>query len=188
VVSFPLGLAAAAAGPILLWMGWRHGRVSKPWRSIKGWAALALAFAILTWYAGAWGAAVGAMTAMLAAFVILSGVAMASPPDHGRPLREPAPVQEAWIGWRDLGRRIAIFLIVVPGAFLVSSLVALTVQAAARHAGWQDANSTTFGLFTFPLVWTIVATLLMLRSSPRAMAGRLAIVAVSSGAALWLLV
>ena len=165
-----LGIAAAAAGPVILWTGWRQGGKARPWRAVRGWAPILAGLILLGWRDGAWGLMVGAMAAMFAACLILAWVVLGSQADKGRAPREAPSAPRGWLGWSDLGRRVSVFLLVVPGSMIASGLVALALQAGARRMGWLEANSTTFGLLVFPFAWILFALFLTLRTGPVAMA------------------
>lgn len=185
--SLASGLAATVAGIALVRFGWSRGRRRGAVATVAGWSALAAGLLLLAGLAGAWGISVGAMAAMLGASLFLLRAAWASPEARERPVREPAPtVRLRPADARDLARRVGIFLIVVPGGFAASAGVSLALQALARAGGWQEANSTTLALLAFPLVWTLLTVVLMLRTRIAAMLKSLAGIGVVAGATLWL--
>jgi hypothetical protein len=116
--------------------------------------------------AGAWGIAVSAMATSTAALLILAYVAAHSVAARRTLAREaavhPVDVQAVVSG---LPRRFAVFLLVVPGGIVASTIVALGARAVASRAGWDAADSTMVALAGMPFVWSIIASLQMTQSS-----------------------
>ena len=83
---------------------------------------------------GAWGLAMGTLPVMLVAFGFLAREAIASTaPARAARIAESEPTVHLHAAdWRDVGRRIAIFVIAVPIAGAVSLLVGLALAAAVR--------------------------------------------------------
>lgn len=161
-------LLAAALGVVLLRFGWgRTGGVAVG----GGWALIFAGLGMLVWGDGAWGLALGTSAAILAALGLLGQAALTTPAGRQAPVREPAPsLPLRGDGLRGIGRRVAVFLCVVPAAAATSVLIALAGQALARAAGWHPADSGVAGLVLFPVAWTILATMLLLKDGPLRMA------------------
>lgn len=132
-----LALIAAVCGVLMVRIGW--GREAGGARITIGWALVAGGLAVLTIGDGAWGLALGASVATLAAFVALTHAAITAPrPRKTPPLRDTTTTVTLHSeGWTGLGRRFLVFLLVVPGAAAASMLVALAAQTLARAAGGE---------------------------------------------------
>lgn len=169
----------AAAAIVLIRMGWGGARAL----ALAGWALLLLALAAMTVRAGAWGIAVVVTGASIAALGVLSREAWLSKPSRGRPPREPASVT---LPHRALGvgRRLLVFVLVVPVGLAVSQLFALGAEAAAVRAGWSAPDRTALAFFATPIAWSVLASLQMTRATPLAMIPPTLLVA-AAGALLW---
>lgn len=170
----------AAGGVGALRYGWSHPerRVSV----VAGWAAIAIAVLWLGTQEGAWGVSIASIVVMLGAMVPLLYAAARDPRRAARPARTGDVANDSGIrlhagGASGIARRIATFLITVPGAGAASLLVALAGQAAARGAGWHEANSITLGLLLLPVTWAILSLWLLMYDRPAAMLARLGIAA-----------
>jgi uncharacterized iron-regulated membrane protein len=190
-----------SAGDILLWLGsiagagsiglLRHvwGRAQRSLAlSGAAWGLLVVGLVLGAWAAGAWGIAIVSIVATLAAFVLLALAGLAARParvtasnrranmlpERGEPLR--------------IGGRLLTFLLTVPLAFAVSVLIGLAARFLADRAGMHEANSNVLMLILMPLVWTLLATMLLIwpRMS-RAVAGSLVQRALSAHAAIGLI-
>lgn len=183
------GMAAVAAAIVMLWAGWsRAGRGGRP-HALCGLLAAVAGLGLLGVGDGAWGVAVGLIAAMLTAFLVLARAAWTSPPSRERPARDlrPRAVPRAG-GAVGVARRVAVFLMTVPGACAAGSLAALALQALARAGGWPEADSTTLGLLAFPVAWAALAVWLLLQARPAAMLAPLLGTGIVAGATLWLAV
>lgn len=180
------GCALCGFAVVVLRISW-----TLPQRSLAlnglGWGMAAAGLAVLGSSDGAWGIAVGAIIAMLAAGLFLLEAAVKSP-QRRRGNREPAPFGpvEARDGLA-LGRRISVFLLAVPGAFMAAILVALAALGIARLVGWAEANALALSFWVFPLAWTGMVLALMFRDSLRSAAGFLAAIAGGGGLLAWAL-
>lgn len=175
-------LAASVAGPLLLRRGWQQGGLA----TIMGWGFLLFAGAALIVHGGAWAFALGVCSAMVAAMVLLSEAAIRTPApartarERAIPQMEPAPFD-----FRDLARRIAVFLLVVPVGLVASSFLTWSMQRALFHAGWLEANSTSFALFALPFLWLALTSWQIMQSRLGAMLiGALALAVL--GGLVWL--
>ena len=157
-----LGVAALC----LLRFAW-----SLPKRSVSlnasAWAALAVAV-VIAWYAeGAWGAAIVGLVTIAASFLAL-GIAGATAP-AGR-----ASVSNRLAGMlpqgnepRRIGRRIGTFLLVIAGGLLASIGLAVAVRGMGGALGWNEANAFVLALFTVPIAWAILASVMLMQTSRR---------------------
>lgn len=182
-------LLLAAAGTIALRFAWDTREPAQLRLTLAGWAAIGAALAVSTARDGAWGFAVAALPVMLVAFGFLTREALAStvPARAVRVSASEPTVHLHAADWRDVGRRVAIFLIAVPLAGSVSLLVGLALAATARASGAGEADTITTALFVTPLVWSVFGVVLLLQSRAAAMLRPLAAIGAVSGATFWLL-
>jgi intracellular septation protein A len=182
-------LLLAGAGAVLLRFGWDAREPAQVRLTLGGWAAIVVAIGTLTAIDGAWGFAMGTIPVMLVAFALLAREAIAStaPARAARVVESDPTVHLHARDWRDVGRRVAIFMLAVPVAGLVSLLAGLAFAAAARAGGAVDADSTTLALIVTPLVWSVLGTVLLLEDRARGMLRPLAALGAVSGATFWLL-
>ena len=184
VLVLSAGCTAAAAGAPLLWIAWRLPPPRKALPRAIGWLLILAAALLLGIAAGAWGIAVSATATSAAALLILAYVAAHSVPARRTSAREaavqPLNVHALVTG---LPRRLTVFLLVVPGGIVASTIVALGARAAASRAGWGAADSTMVALAGMPFVWSIIASLQMTQSSLVRMAA-IAVVPALGGALL----
>lgn len=178
------GAAACAGGVALLRLSWGRPRRS-PALNALGWGAAATGLLLLAFAEGAWGVAVGALAAMAAAALSLAPAALAGNGSAKAarseapsvPLRAGAPLA--------LGRRIGWFLLVVPGGFAASLLVAAAGLVLARRAGWSEADAIALAFYLFPLGWAVLALALMFRDRLPAASGWLAATAAAAAGIAW---
>jgi hypothetical protein len=163
-VILSIGLGAMAAAILCLRLGWRRNRPLV----IFGWTLGVAALAILTDRWGLWGLSVGSLIAMPAALTLLAIDAMRSERAY-RPLRVATTVAPP--RWRAEGivRRTSVFLLVVPGGFLVTTIFALGAEAVTRRAGWVEADRFVLALMLQPIAWAALASAQMLFTHPRGM-------------------
>ena len=176
------GCIAAASGVPLLWLAWTSKLDRKALARVAGWLLILGGSAFLGMAGGAWGYAVAASAASAAALLILAIIAVRSPSPRRIPTRT-APLQPFdWSSIRaQLPRRIAVFFLVVPGGLFASSILALAARAAAKQAGWAEADATMLALGGMPLFWSIIATVQMTQSSLARMTALIAIPAIAGG-------
>ncbi|SFP86575.1 hypothetical protein [Sphingomonas rubra] len=174
-----LALAAIVAAMLLVRLGWAGRRGAAP----IGWAIAAVALVVLVVKDGAWGLAVGTTVAIVAALALVLHAAAISAPRTMRPPRE-APAVHVPHHARDVARRVAVFALVVPVAFVAAQGLAFGLQALARRAGWDDANTTVLALFLQPVLWTAIMAVQMTRASTARMVAPPAVAAVA-GLLLW---
>ena len=153
--------ALAVTGIALLRMSWgRPGRASG--LNALGWAALAIGVVIGGAVAGAWGIAVTSLFAVGTAIAILA-IAVFEHPRRQRPAR-PLRETEALngVGGTRIGQALATFAIAGPLALVVSVLFALAARLALIAAGAGEANGNVAVLGLVPLVWPILAFVLLI--------------------------
>lgn len=182
-------LLLAAAGTVALRLAWDAREPAQVRLTLAGWAAIGAALAALAARDGAWGLAIGALPVMLVAFGFLAREALASaaPIRAARVVESEPSVHLHTRDWRDVGRRVAIFLIAVPVAGLVSLLAGLALAAGLRASGAAEADLIATALFVTPLIWSILGVVLLLHSRAAAMLRPLAAIGAVSGATFWLL-
>ncbi len=171
---------ATAAGIGLVRLGWGGPRAAV----IGGWAIVAGACLMLALLAGAWGLAVGGSAAMACALAILMWEAWRTPRGRAAPVRAASFVALPRPSWRAIGRRVAIFLLVVPVGGLAATLLAFGAQALARRHGWGAADAVALALALQPVAWTVVTCIQMTRPRMAAMIPPTLVCAVA-GLILW---
>ncbi|AHE54716.1 hypothetical protein [Sphingomonas sanxanigenens] len=184
-----LMLLAAAVGVLLVRAGWPAGARRRGPLLIAGWGAIAISLIGMGRQDGAWGVTMVALVAMVVAQGALAVAAL----EKGRKAKAERAPREAEPtvalspgGWAGLGRRVTIFLLVVPFGAVVAMLFALALLGAVRAAGWHDANSTPLGLLLWPIAWALLATWMLMYETLARIARPLAFVAAPSALALWL--
>ncbi|WP_325283807.1 hypothetical protein [Sphingomonas sp.] len=180
-------MLVAAIGALLLRFGWDAREPAQTRLTLAGWAAIAAALLALTLRDGAWGLAIGTLPVMLVAGCVLMREAWASaaPARPARAADSDPTVRLHAADWRDVGRRLAIFLLVVPVSGLASLVVGLAAAAMVRAAGGLEGDATVLTLFVTPLVWSVLGVALMLGMRARDMLRPLGAVALVSGAVFW---
>jgi hypothetical protein len=175
------GCIAAAAGVPLLWLAWNKPPGSKALARAAGWLLILAAVALLGATSGAWGVAVSATVTSAAALLVLAYVAATSAPKQASVREAPHHDLDVRKIFSELPRRIAVFLLAVPGGLFASTLLTFGARAAARHAGWPESDSTMLALGGLPLAWSIIASLQMMQSSLATMAATIVVPAVCGG-------
>ncbi|MGK6356229.1 hypothetical protein ACMGDH_13515 [Sphingomonas sp. DT-207] len=176
-----LGIALSAAGVGMLRASW--GR-RKPVLAASAWAALVLGTIASAAVAGAWGIAVAWLVATLIAGLLLARAVVTAPAGRAAAGREPLTTETWRFQASDLWRRLAVFALVVPVGFAAAQLFAFGAQAAARRAGWAEADTIVVALLGQPIVWTILASIQITRRGPLRMIAP-ALVCALLGAILW---
>ncbi|MBM3927518.1 MAG: hypothetical protein FJ335_03530 [Sphingomonadales bacterium] len=163
-MTFAAALALALAGILLVRAGWGGRRQL----ALGGWAAIAIAVAILAAADGAWGIAVGASVAMIAAIGVLVREGLRTAPTRTPPMREPASVtlpQRA----RGVGRRLLVFVLVVPVGVAAAYVFAMGAEGAAARLGWHPADRTALAFVAAPVAWTVLSSIQMIQPGPARM-------------------
>lgn len=180
-----IGSTACAAGVAALRLAWAQPRRSAGLNALA-WGAVAAGLVVLAWADGAWGVAVGLTAAMLTAAIFLAIAAAA--PGNGRRRDEAAAIRKDRDGRPELalGRRTAIFLLVVPGAFAASVLLSLAALGLARQAGWSEADGIALAFYLFPFAWTATVLAVMFRSRLRSAFVDLTAVSAAAAVIAWI--
>ena len=174
-----VGLFVVAGAIVLVRFGWGGRRGAAP----LGWALAIAGLTILTLRDGAWGLAIGTAAAIAMALALVLQAGWVSPNKPQRPAREPSsvtiPARSA-----DLAGRLAVFLLVVPFAFVAAQWLAFGIQAIARRIGAAEADAVVLALFLQPILWGVIMTVQMTRAGPRRMVAPPTVAAVA-GTILW---
>lgn len=152
-------LIALAVG--LIRLGWNGPRGA----AAIGWALAVAGLAMLAARDGAWGLAIGSVTGMAAALALVLRAGWTSPVKMRRAAREPISVS---LPRRpaDLGRRLLVFVLVVPVAFAAAQWLAYGAQSLARRQGAGETDAIVLTLFLQPLLWAGLMAWQMTRAGP----------------------
>lgn len=172
-------LVLVAAGMMLVRLGWGARRAV----SLVGWAAASGGVVGATVIAGAWGCTVAMLVGTTAALVAIAWAGWRSPVRVRRAPRV-APAASVPVRLANLGRRAAVFVLVVPGAFVAAQGVALAARQFVLGHGGATADATVVAWMVQPLAWGIVMTVQMTRAAPAAMVAP-PLAAGALGAVLW---
>lgn len=179
VVTLPSGWALVALALGLVRLGWGRSRGL----ALTGWAIGAVAIAVLGAHSGAWGIATGFVEGIVAALTLVMLAALRSAPrpsrhDRRKPGRPAARKEIA------ITRRLAVFVLVVPGALCTALWLAFASQGLLRQGAGPDADSVALTLFLTPAIWALLMVWQMLEAGPLRMLRPLMLAAVT-GLALW---
>ncbi|MWV26383.1 hypothetical protein [Aurantiacibacter rhizosphaerae] len=163
-------MAAAAAGIGLLRWSWSLDRRSAI-ANLAAWAMLLTACIIGGAAAGAWGIAAVSLVAMGVAGVLLGWAAATSPAGPTKS-KDRAENRRAHIlpesgGPLGMGRRIVTFVLVVLAGFAASIALAIALRAIATAIDWAEADANAVALLAVPVVWGILATVLLMLGTRR---------------------
>lgn len=172
-------LTVIVAAMLLVRLGWSGRRGV----SALGWGLALAALVALVARNGAWGLAVGTTTGIVVALALVLYAGASSP---RRTVRAPRVPLSVTIPRRpgDIARRLAVFVLVVPVAFVAAQGLAFGVQAVARAAGWQEADTTVLALFLQPILWATIMAVQMTRANAARMVAPPATAAIA-GVLLW---
>ncbi len=174
-----ISLVLTGLSVVLVRLGWGTRRSV----ALAGWALAVVSFVLLTLSDGAWGMATGFTAGMIVALVIVLHAAWRSPAKRRRAVRQADPLVLRR-GDGGLARRLAVFVLVVPVAFVAAQWFAFTVQALVRRGAPPDADSVALTLFLQPMTWTALMSWQMMLSGPVRMAFPPLVIA-ALGAVLW---
>ncbi len=163
-----IACAAAVSAVLVLRVGWERRERSIP-INLTGWALMAIA-AVAAWRTnGAWAVAIAALAAMGTALALLTHAAATAQPGKGtaQASNRRAGLLPEGAEPLALGRRIATFLIVVPGALVASIAVAIAARAVSMELGAVEGDGNAIAFFTAPLAWAVLAFLLLLQTARR---------------------
>ncbi|WP_019517395.1 hypothetical protein [Sphingomonas sp. Mn802worker] len=172
-------LFVVAAGIALVRLGWSGPRLA----AAIGWALAVVALVALAWSDGAWGLAVGVVVGMAVALTCVLYAGWRSPVRERRAARD-APAISIPHHRRDVVRRLAVFALVVPIAFVAAQWLAFGMQAAVRGGGELDSDSVVLTLFLQPVIWTALLTVQLTRARPAQMVAA-PLIAGIAGTILW---
>lgn len=172
-----IGAALAAAGVGALRLAWGLPQRSVGWNT-AGWALIAAGIVAGGAGAGAWGVAVTSLFAMGAALVALTVAAAGSPPGRATASNRRAGMLPQGGEPGAIGRRVATFLIVMVLAWIVATGLAVALRGLAAAAGLVEADANVLALFAAPLLWGVLACVLLMQSSRRAQLTTLALCCV----------
>lgn len=174
-----VALLIVVAGMLLVRAGWSRGR-ALAW---TGWAVILVGLTMLTLRDGAWGLAIGTVAATAVALALVAYAGWTSP---ARPRRAPreAPAVTLPHRWPDVARRLLVFVLVVPVAFVAAQWLTFGTQAIARDGGMGTSDATALALFLQPIVWGVIMTAQMIRPHPAQMVAA-PVVATVLGTVLW---
>ena len=142
-----------------------------------GWG-FALAALILGWTAaGAWGASVVALWAMGAACAVLAWEGFRSPATRAKASKRRAGMMPEGPAPLQIGARLTTFTLVAIVALLSSIAFAVGVRWLAAAMGAGEANANVLALFATPVVWTVLAFMLLMTASRKRQIVYLAITA-----------
>lgn len=144
-----MALILIVVAMVLIRRGWGGRRQL----AAVGWSLAAAALIWLGALGGAWGLAIGAVTGMAGAIVLLLLAGWMSPAKARRPARM-APTIVLPQRRCDLARRAAVFVLVVPAAFVAALWLAFGVQAMVRRGDAAEVDAIVLALFLQPILWS----------------------------------
>lgn len=158
------GSIASAGGVALLRRAWSLPRREAAANGLA-WALLLAGVLLAGAGQGAWGVAIASLAAMTLAAIFLAQAAWTAPAG-----RAPAASQrrvhmlpEGQEPFR-LGGRLLTFLISVPFAFLAATFAAFALRAGAGALGWADADANVLAFMAAPILWALLATILLMET------------------------
>lgn len=161
-----LAVAFGVAGVGVLRFAW-----SLPKRSATGNAAgwgLLFAAAIGAALAdGAWGMSVAAILAMATAMIALAIAGARSPAGRAAASNRRVGMLPEGTEPRRIGRRLGTFGLVMIAGFVVSVGLAAAMRGLGGLLGWDEANANALALFTVPLAWAVLCTVLLMQTRRR---------------------
>lgn len=174
-----VALVTIALAMLLVRLGWSGARAA----ALAGWGLAGGALLVLAADAGAWGLATGAVVGISVALGLVLQSGWTAPAKLRRAVRT-MPAITVPRRKRDLARRLAVFVLVVPVAFGAAQCFAFGAQALARGRGAADADSTVLALFLQPLIWAGLMAWQMTRTGPARMVAA-PVGAAALGTLLW---
>ncbi|EIZ78410.1 hypothetical protein WSK_3029 [Novosphingobium sp. Rr 2-17] len=165
-VLLAFALIAPLIGVGVLRLAWAGPRRSVG-ANAAGWA-LMLGGALAGGMAhGAWGVSISALMGMAAAFLVLAWAAVASPPSKARASnRRVGLIPQKGEPLRLAGRALTFVLVAVVAAIVAVGL-AVTTRGVAGKAGVGAADATVLAYFVLPIVWSLIAFVLLMQESRR---------------------
>lgn len=154
----PIWLLTIVFALLLVRIGWG----SRSRLAIAGWIVAAVGLLALTLQNGAWGLAIGSVMGIVSALVMVGFVGWQSPSRLRRPERQKTATAHI-DGSSDIGRRLTVFLLVVPCAFAAAQWFAFGLQALVRRGGAAEADAVALTLFVQPTLWGAIMAVQMTR-------------------------
>ena len=158
------GIAAAVAGVAALRLSWGMERRSVA-ANVAGWLLLLLAAVLAATGAGAWGVAIASLWAMVLAAMLLAMAAWRSERVAARASDRRARMLPQGAGPLHLGQRALTFTMTVPLAMAASLSAAAGLHWILGRLGWQPADAIATALIAVPVVWAILASVMLMQQS-----------------------
>jgi hypothetical protein len=158
-----LGTGMAFIGLLGLYLAWRsHG--APRWHILGAWGGLIVS--LICWsFAGGIdrGLALGAIVICLLALGFIAFTALSSEKGgrRGGLRRRSMPDRKGTV-WGRFPQKIGFTLLAGPIAGLASYITAMGLHQALSMLGWHPANSLVMVLFIFPILWGVIATLVLI--------------------------
>jgi hypothetical protein len=159
-------VAAGLGGVAVLRAAWSR-RQRSAGLNAAGWALLALAALCGGAAAGAWGVAVASLVAMAAASVALAAAAVQSPPGRATASNRRVGMLPEGREPRRIGRRLGTFAIVTLGGLAASIALGIGLRWAGLVLGWSEADANALAFIAVPIVWGVVACVLLMQENRR---------------------
>jgi hypothetical protein len=162
-----IGAALGIVGVAALRLAWAQANRSRALNGI-GWLLLAVGAIAGGAGAGAWGVAVASLFPMGLAMLLLAVAAMRSPAGKTKASNRRVNMLPEAGEPKRIGRRIGTFLIVVVAGLTSSIALAVALRAAGSAIGWSEADAIAFAFFSVPIIWGILAFVLLMQQSRKA--------------------
>lgn len=161
-----LSAAFGVAGVGVLRFAWSLPKRSAMWNA-AGWGLLFASVLGAALADGAWGIAVAAIFTMTAAMIALSVAGARSPSGRAAASNRRVGMLPEAGEPRRIGRRFGTFGLVIVAGLAVSIGLAVAMRGLGGMLGWHEANSNALALFTVPLVWAVLCTVLLMQTRRR---------------------
>jgi hypothetical protein len=165
----PLLWVAAGFGLVavgVLRRAWSLPRRSSLWNG-AGWALLLIAIVMAGQAEGTWGIAIVSMAIMTAALAALAVTGIRAEPGRAAASNRRVGLLPEGAEPRHIGRRFGTFALVMVGGLAASLCLALGIRGLGGLLGWHEANANALALFTLPVGWAILATIMLMQSRRR---------------------
>lgn len=171
-----LASVAAICAIAVLRMAWARPRRSAALNGL-GWGLVVVSVLCGWWAAGAWGTSVAALWSMAAAFVVLSGAALASKPSKAQASNRRVGMLPEGSEPLRLGGRVLTFVLIALICAVFAAGAALAGCALALAGGLARADAYALAFFTMPLAWAGIAYAVLMQPARR---GQYKVLALSS--------
>jgi len=158
-----LAAALGVAGVGVLRFAWSLPRRSAAVNAV-GWNMLFASAIAASFAEGAWGIAVAAIPAMATAMIALAVAGARSPNGRETASNRRVGMLPEGTESRRIGRRLATFGLVMIAGAVVSVGLAAAVRGLGGVLGWGEANANALALFTAPLAWAVLCTVLLMQT------------------------